>query len=145
MDNRYAHWRELHFRENNNMSPNEFLGRLHEDVPLAELQGYTFIIGGKGGPTGKTWLCGRLNDIGCKAIELCETALYSFIYFEYTDDKNHYIINHMDKLVTIILNKPLPKEVYRRSGRYPWGVEPKKMTVSEISKELGYPVEIVEG
>ena len=135
----YTYWRMVHLSKNNNMRPSEFFDLLCKDVPLKDLQEYTFIIGGIGGPTGKTWLCGRLNDIGCKAIELSETALYSFAYFKYTDDKNHYSINHMDKLVTIVLNKPLST----RSGRYPWGVDPKKMTVSEISKELGYPVEIV--
>lgn len=138
-----TYWRMVHLSKNNNMRPSDFFDLLCKDVPLKDLQEYTFIIGGIGGPTGKTWLCGRLNDIGCKAIELSNTALYSFAYFKYTDDKNHYIINHMDKLVTIVLNKPLPKEVYSCSGRYPLGVEPKKMTVSEINKALGYPVEIV--
>jgi hypothetical protein len=92
--------------------------------------GFTFVITGKGGPTGKTWLTEKLRRNGFNAIEITEAMLG---YVEYNDDANHYVVNGADKWGLIVLNKPL--DLSKKSS--------KKMTVAEIEKELGYTIEIV--
>lgn len=65
---------------------------------------YTFLVLGKAGPTGKTWLCTGLREHGFLAFELSESVL-SFV--DYNDSKNHVIKDDMGKNVVIILNQPL--------------------------------------
>lgn len=63
----------------------------------------TYIICGKSGPTGKTWLANELRKAGHTAIEISE-GINPFVY--YRDDENHIFelgFNHF----VVTLNKPL--------------------------------------
>lgn len=68
---------------------------------------YDYIILGKSGPTGKTWLYDRLKERKYNVTELSEwiTGLVN-----YPDDSNHIIINDVDMKMIIILNKPLERK-----------------------------------
>lgn len=76
---------------------------LIEHNPL-EKRTHKFIVMGKTGPTGKTWLTDKLKEIGCEAVELSEDV-YGLL--EYTDYNNHYITDFDNKTSIIILNHPL--------------------------------------
>lgn len=65
---------------------------------------YTYIICGKNGPTGKTWLRRLLIDFGYNAFEISESTCG---LIQYCDDENHLIVNNIEKTVIIILNKSL--------------------------------------
>lgn len=85
-----------------NFSP-EFILSIVRDNPEA-IKNYRFIVMGKTGPTGKTWLTEQLRSIGCDAIELSEDICG---YVDYKDSKNHYLIDPFNKNTVIILNAPL--------------------------------------
>lgn len=59
----------------------------------AAYKSYTYIICGRSGPTGKTWLYYSLLELGYRVVELSEDMLG---LVEYQDDKNHVIINGMN-------------------------------------------------
>lgn len=63
---------------------------------------YTYIICGRSGPTGKTWLCHGLKHHGFNAVELSEDLIG---LVDYLDNKNHFIIKALDKTVLIVLNE----------------------------------------
>lgn len=65
---------------------------------------YTYIILGKIGPTGKTWLCKALTDKGFKAFDISEDI---FDLADYQDENNHCVINHFQKHVVVVLNQRL--------------------------------------
>ena len=65
---------------------------------------YLFIITGKVGPTGKSWLKKELITQDYNAVEI-SGSLYSLV--EYTDDKNHFIVDEYEKTVLIVLNRNL--------------------------------------
>lgn len=67
---------------------------------------FTYIILGKSGPTGKTWLYTKLNACGYKAIEISED-IYPFV--NYTHNKNHFRVNNATKHVIIVLNEYLKR------------------------------------
>lgn len=85
-----------------NFSP-EFILSIVKDNPEA-IKKYRFIVMGKTGPTGKTWLTEELRKIGCDAIELSEDICG---YVDYTDFQNHYLIDPFNRITVIILNTPL--------------------------------------
>jgi hypothetical protein len=72
---------------------------------------YTYIIMGRSGCTGKTYLKDCLGSRGFRALELSED-IYKYISY---DDKNHYIVNDLDKTVIVILNESYtrPKSITR--------------------------------
>lgn len=70
---------------------------------------WRYIILGRGGPTGKTHLCNKLCENGYNAIEITEDV-YDLV--DYNDNKNHYRIDYMKRMVVIILNKKLPEYIY---------------------------------
>ena len=72
---------------------------------------WTYIIFGKIGPTGKTYLRDRMRENGYNVIEITE-ELIPFV--ECVDSKNHYIVYEQNKCVVIVLNKPL----IRKENRY---------------------------
>lgn len=109
-------------------APEEFLRMILKRKDL--YKGFTFVITGKGGPTGKTWLTEKLRHNGFNAVEVTEAMLG---YVDYNDDANHHAFNCAEKWVLIVLNTPL--NLSKKSS--------KKMTVAEIEKELGYTIEIV--
>lgn len=63
----------------------------------------TYIILGRPGPTGKTWLQRKLTDLGYNAIEISEGIALSGA-IEYMDDRNH-IIETSSGTTVIILNQ----------------------------------------
>lgn len=64
----------------------------------------TVIITGRPGPTGKSWLREELRAMGYNAIEITG-SLYLFV--EYTDYKNHVVLDEFNNLVMVILNKTM--------------------------------------
>jgi hypothetical protein len=73
----------------------------HEQKP------WTFIIFGRRGPTGKSWLCNGLKLYGFNAYEITE-SIYPVVTF--TDERNHVIENEMNRTIVIILNESLKGE-----------------------------------
>lgn len=84
------------------LAPNRILREIVESP--GRMKPYTFIVLGRPGPTGKTWMTTGLLEYGFNAIELSEDI---FDLVDYMDDKNHVIENHVNKTITIILNKRL--------------------------------------
>lgn len=68
---------------------------------------WTFIVFGRRGPTGKTWLCNGLKLCGFNAFEITEST-YPLVNF--TDDRNHVIENEENRTVVIVLNESLKGE-----------------------------------
>jgi hypothetical protein len=75
-----------------------------------ECREYTYIIMGRTGATGKSWLCEGLKMNGFNAIEISE-SVYPFVCYGKSrrtpDENNHIIINETYKYVVIILNEYL--------------------------------------
>ena len=65
----------------------------------------TYVILGKPGPTGKTYLCNKLVTLGYNAVEISEGITLSDAV-EYKDDANHIVEMPFDYTV-IILNQRL--------------------------------------
>lgn len=63
---------------------------------------FTFIIFGRGGPTGKTWLSEQLRDMGYKAFDISEN-ISDLVW--YVDVKNSCRFDNIQKTVTIVLNE----------------------------------------
>ena len=85
--------------------PNRILHMIIDDK-FNTARDYTYIICGRSGPTGKTWLWNCLKEHGFNAIEISEDVIG---LINYRDDKNHFIVNSANKSVLIILNKPINK------------------------------------
>lgn len=66
----------------------------------------TFIICGKGGPTGKSWLCNELKKAGHIAIEISE-GINRFV--SYDDDQNHMCEAGFNQVV-VVLNKRIDEQ-----------------------------------
>jgi hypothetical protein len=77
------------------------------DIDLTE---YTYIILGRSGATGKTWLCEGLKMHGFNAIEISEN-INAFVSYgkKRNDELNHIVIDEIRKYVVIILNEYLEK------------------------------------
>lgn len=73
---------------------------------------WVYIITGKSGPTGKTFLYEQLKKNGYNAIEISEDMVGLVIY---QDTENHYFVDHAKKTLLIVLNKP----IYTK-GSKPW-------------------------
>jgi hypothetical protein len=69
-------------------------------------QDYTFIIMGRSGPTGKTWLCNQLRNHGFNAFDISEN-IYDKV--KYQDNNNSYSPDHLDKQIVIVLNRDLQR------------------------------------
>ena len=93
-----------------NMTPSEILRFICE---MKNGKEYIYIILGKPGPTGKSWLCARLKELGYNAIEISED-IYGFV--KYNDTYTHFKGDHFSRHVTIVLNRPLSEEVLYRHG-----------------------------
>lgn len=89
----------------NELTPNDILHRI-TNMNLRHADSYTYIICGKSGPTGKTWLWKTLKCHGFNAIEISEDIVG---LVEYRDDKNYFIVNERDGFIIIILNKLLER------------------------------------
>lgn len=84
-------------------SPQEILDWITNSPKLVT---YDYIIMGKSGPTGKTWLYSKLKERGYNTTELSEYIMGKVVY---AGEINHLIINDLDRKIIIILNKPLEK------------------------------------
>ena len=65
---------------------------------------YTYIITGRIGPTGKTWLCNALRSNGLNAVEITE-LVYDIV--NYNDNRNHFRRDVANKMCVIVLNKEI--------------------------------------
>lgn len=63
---------------------------------------WVYIITGRPGPTGKTFLCQKLKQNGYNAFEISEVAAG---VLDYKDNKNHYKVDYVNKQLLIVLNK----------------------------------------
>ena len=77
---------------------------------------WVYIITGRGGPTGKTFLCDKLKKNGYNAFEISED-LCGLV--SYCDNENHYMVDHAKKKFVIVLNRPM----YTK-GSTPWNGRP---------------------
>ena len=73
---------------------------------------YLYLVLGKPGPTGKTWLTQKLKERGYRVAELSE-ELAPFLN---ADKFNHVIVDDLEKQVVIILNRPLPTQLWWKVG-----------------------------
>ena len=80
---------------------NSFFQEVHEKRP------YTFIILGRSGPTGKSWLYSKLKEHGFNTFELSESVI-SLV--DYRDERNHVLVNGIDNSVIIVLNQRYREE-----------------------------------
>ena len=85
------------------LSPSRILDEILR-APYIYNRDYTYIILGKSGPTGKTWIWNELRCNGLRAVELSENT-YNLV--EYADSDNHCIIDDFQNTIIIILNRPL--------------------------------------
>ena len=95
----------LYFIEENdstNLTPAKILEEISK--LLLNSNEYTYIVLGRTGPTGKTWLCKRLHKLGYSAFEISED-IWGIV--SYIDDENHVRIDYNRKVCTIILNAPI--------------------------------------
>lgn len=67
---------------------------------------YTYIILGKNGPTGKTYLTNVLTQNGYRAVEITEAVL-NMVDYKLDDFENHYKFDSYRKVAVVVLNKPL--------------------------------------
>lgn len=74
---------------------------------------YLFLVLGKPGPTGKTWLTQKLKEHGYQVAELSE-ELAPFLN---ADKYNHVIVDELEKQVVIILNRSLPTQLWWKGMR----------------------------
>ena len=98
-------------RKYGRLSPSRILEYFAKDSffhVLCENTSWTFIVLGRGGPTGKSWLCRELQNLGFTAIELSESILP---LVEYRDNGNHVIADGRNNAVIIVLNHSLREEV----------------------------------
>ena len=91
-------------RHDVSMTPVEIFNRIINNKLVIE--GYSFVILGKPGPTGKTSLYFKLLDHGFDVTEISEDIIG---LIDFTDERNHIIVKERDKKIIIILNKPLER------------------------------------
>lgn len=69
---------------------------------------YVFVILGRTGPTGKTYLTNKIISNGYRAIDMSEKLLSYHILLN-ADEENHYDVDEKNKIITVVLNKELEK------------------------------------
>ena len=77
-------------------------GLLHMFTSDDMYKQHFYVILGRSGPTGKTWLATKLKEFGYNAIELSE-GIGELV--QYNDDRNHIRFDPIDKTVIIVLNE----------------------------------------
>ena len=89
-----------------NPTPNEIAHHLIDNLgnSLADRSDYTIGILGKPGPRGKTWLRDTLRQHGLNAVEISADICY-LVDYGY-GERNFYILDPVDKHITIVLNAP---------------------------------------
>lgn len=87
-----------------NASPSEILDYICHHCISSELAKRTkYIILGKPGCTGKTWLTDQLRERGYNSTEITEEVVG---LVNFNDDKNHVIEDPYGRHMIIVLNKP---------------------------------------
>lgn len=89
------------------MSPSRILRWIVEHKADEALEDYVYIILGRAGATGKTWIRDGLQLHGLRAIEITENV-YNLV--DYADDRNHFIIDDLNEYVIIVLNNYIKGE-----------------------------------
>ena len=85
------------------MTPNEIYEQIINDSETYE-KNWTYIIDGKSGPTGKTWLTIKLNEAGYKAIDKSD-ILPNYPNYSVTGNRN--IIEFSERYKIKRDNKPI--------------------------------------
>lgn len=75
---------------------------LHKIKTSPFLKDYTFIITGKVGPTGKTWLKNQLKESGYNAIEITD-QIYTLVDYTFPD-RNAVHFDRINRTSVIVLN-----------------------------------------
>lgn len=95
-----------------NLTPNEILKQILKERDMSSISEY--IILGKSGPTGKTWLWDHLRKNGLNATDLSEQLIG---LVKYSDNNNHYIGPILGNKALIVLNRPLEIEkLWQKTG-----------------------------
>ena len=90
-----------------NASPREILNYITKECVSQDVaKKCKYVILGRPGSTGKTWLKDRLTELGYNAVEISEDVC-SIV--SYHDNYNHIIVDAFSTRMTIILNKPYVK------------------------------------
>ena len=79
---------------------------LERIIARQDREKYTYIILGKNGPTGKTWLWKRLRENGLNAIEVTEYLL-GIVNIDRDNKHNYFITDDYYNIVVIVLNSPI--------------------------------------
>ena len=79
---------------------------LEQIIAKQDREKYTYIILGKNGPTGKTWLWNQLRKNGLNAIEVTEYLL-GIINIDRDNKRNYFITDDYYNTVIIVLNSPI--------------------------------------
>ena len=87
----------------NNQSANRIFLHIIRDQ-VWDAKDYTYIILGRPGKTGKTWLCNELRVHGFNAFEISED-IWELV--RYNDEENHVIVDDFKKQVVIVLNQSI--------------------------------------
>lgn len=87
----------------NGVSANRIVIDIMRDT-LGDAREYTYIILGRPGSTGKTWLCSELRYHGFNAFEISED-IWELV--RYNDEENHVIVDDFKKQVVIVLNQSI--------------------------------------
>lgn len=90
-------------KQTHDLTPNDILKKIISNPASYQ---YSYIILGKSSPTGKTSLKYALKDHGFNAMEISE---FVGDLVRYDDNDNHLIIDPLDKVVIIVLNKLLER------------------------------------
>lgn len=85
-----------------NWTPRAIRDTIINSTNLFDPKEYTYVIMGRCGPTGKTWLCNELRTNGLNVIEITDQT-YDIV--DYHDERNYFRRDVMNKQCVIILNK----------------------------------------
>lgn len=100
----------IHYTDKHGKTP---IGRIRDimnDIS-DDIEKYTYVILGKPGPTGKSYLWRSLQDMGIYAFELGEQLANSLLYY---DGYNHYFVNRETQTMVVVLNHLLDESIWRK-------------------------------
>lgn len=93
--------------------PSISVGEILHHIRAVGRKECTYLIDGRIGPTGKTWLCNQLNESGFKAYEVEEEMWTMYIH----RDRSNCYQYLPGNVVIVILNEYLPEDIIRGSFR----------------------------
>lgn len=86
------------FNNNEDLTPNRILRKIVD----SNNKGYTYIVLGCPGPTGKTWIKKGLKQYGFNVFEISEDVSD---LVKYKRSPNRVIVNEIEKTVVVVLNE----------------------------------------